>query len=462
MDTADRGGWDRMMRRAWMWGLVLLWATNASAQVLTVDEAVKLALHKNVDVIGAEANVLEARGALYNSWSPLLPNLRISATRFNTITTLEHQTGVDFQFGVPLPFTSTSDFESHGTTPSLSGQWNILNLSNWAGHSAARHGMQAAQFGRQATRNDVALAARRQFYAVVTAVRLDGVANSAAKLARDDERRVRALFEVGSVSRSDLLKAEVRTAQSELDSLTGVQAVVNQRIALAELIGIREQQMAPVDTAMVFSAGQYDEAQLVTEAAKQRPDLMAADRDLASAKADVRSAKMAWLPYITASGSMPFNTSSRQVSTVFDSAGKIVLPSLRISTDQTLNGSLSLNWDIFTGFATQGRIAVARARQLRSEETRAALYRNLESEVHQAIQSYREALERDRVARRGLESAVENLKLTQEKYNVGSATILDLIDAQVQLQRAQSDTVVAQAAIVVAEAQLNRVRGRAE
>ena len=66
------------------------------------------------------------------------------------------------------------------------------------------------------------------------------------------------------------------------------------------------------------------------------------------------------------------------------------------------------------------------------------------------------------MARRGLESATENLKLTQEKYNVGSATILDLIDAQVSLQRAQSDTVVGLAAIRVAEAQLNRVRGRAE
>jgi outer membrane protein TolC len=452
-----------MMRRAWMGVLVLLWATNAGADVMTVDQAVKLALQKNVDVIGSEATLLEARSAWYSSLTPLVPNLRISATRFNTVTTLEHQTGVDFQFGRPLPFTSTSDFEAHGTTPQLSGQWNFLNLSNWAGYSAARHGMQAAQLGRQATRNDVALAARRQFYSVVTAVRLAGVANGAVKLARDDERRVRALFEVGSVARSDLLKAEVRTAQSELDSLTAVQLVVNQRIALAELLGVREQQMSEVDTAMVVEPLSYDEPALVKEASKGRPDLMAADRDLAAAKADVRSAKLAWLPYISASGQVPFNTASRQVSTVFDSlGGKQVLPALKITTDQGWSGSLALNWDIFSGFATQSRIAAARARLLRSQENQAALYRNLESEVHQALQAYNEALERDRVARRGLESAEENLKLTQEKYNVGSATILDLIDAQVQLQRAQSDTVVALAAIRVAEAQLNRVRGRAE
>jgi outer membrane protein TolC len=82
--------------------------------------------------------------------------------------------------------------------------------------------------------------------------------------------------------------------------------------------------------------------------------------------------------------------------------------------------------------------------------------------VHQALLAYREAIARDQVARRALESATENLKLTQEKYNVGSATILDLIDAQVQLQRAQSDGVSALAAIHVAEAQLDRARGQGQ
>jgi outer membrane protein TolC len=54
---------------------------------------------------------------------------------------------------------------------------------------------------------------------------------------------------------------------------------------------------------------------------------------------------------------------------------------------------------------------------------------------------------------------VENLKLIQQKYNVGSATILDLIDAQVQATRAAADRQRTLAAIRVAEAQVDRVRG---
>lgn len=442
----------------WLWALALLSATNAGAAPLTADDAVRLALQKNAQVIGAEASVLEARSGLYGSMTGLLPSVRGSLSRSNSITTKNQTSGVDFLGGQPFPYSNTIDQESHGTTPSVSGSWPLLNLSNWSGYSSARNAMRAAQHGRQATRNDVALTVRQQFYEVVKAVRLDEVAAGALRLARDDERRVRALFEVGSVSKSDLLKAQVATAQSELDSLNAHQTTVAQRVALAELLGIRESEMADVDTVLTIQARSYDESSLLAEAKKNRPDVLAAEREASAAHASLNSARFAHLPYVTATGVMQFNTKSRGVTTVEGT----VLPSLRSETDRFTGATLALNWDVFDGMATAARVSSARARVLRAEESKSALTRNLQSDVEQALLAYREALERDRVARRALDSATENLKLTQEKYNVGSATILELIDAQVQLQRAQSDGVSALAAIRVAEAQIDRVRGRAE
>ena len=99
---------------------------------------------------------------------------------------------------------------------------------------------------------------------------------------------------------------------------------------------------------------------------------------------------------------------------------------------------------------------------VRARETRDGLNRNLEGEVRQTLLDYQLAVERQSLGRRTVESASENLNLVQQKYNVGSATILDLIDAQVQLQRAQSDLVSALADIRIAEAALDRVRGKGE
>lgn len=443
---------------SWLCGLGLLWTAAAGAEPLTADRAVQIALQKNTQIVDAEASVLDARGGLYGAMAGLLPTLRGSLSRFNSITDQQKASGVDYFGGVPFPYSTTVDAESHGTTPSVSGSWSVLNLSNWSGYSSARNGLQAARLGRQATRNDVALSARRQFYEVVKAVRLAQVASGSLRLARDDERRVHALFEVGSVSKGDLLKAKVRTAQSQLDSLTAHQATVSQRLALAGLLGLRDAELGEVDTLLAVQPQSYDQAALVAEAAKTRPDLLAADKDLVAARASLNAARLARLPYVTASGQVQFNSKSRSTQTPDGS----VLPGLNVETDRQTSGSIALNWDLFDGFATDARIASARARVIRAQEKRSALVRNLEGEVEQALLSYGEALERDRVARGAAESATENLKLTQEKYNVGSATILELIDAQVQLQRAQSDGVSALAAIRVAEAQIDQVRGRAQ
>lgn len=455
------------MARAWLWGLGLVLAVDAHAEVLTASKAVQLALKNNSQVIGAEAGVLDARAGLYGAYSGILPNLSASISRSGRLT--KDAVGNSAIGGIAFPPQTTFRDESYSTQPVVSGRWNILSLSNLSDFSSARSGLRAAKQSQQATRNDVALAARRQFYEVVRAVRLAQVSSGAVRLARDDERRVRALFEVGSVSRSELYRAQVRTSQSQLDSVLSWHQVTVQRIALARLLGVRESGMGEVDTLLAASPIEVDEPALIAEAAKNRPDLQAADNELISAKASVNSARFLRLPYITIGGQVALQSSSTstfdqpaQDSLGAEIPGSSLTSNTRLETDRSYGGQVALNWDFFDGLATDARIAANRARQMRAQENRDALYRNLESEVHQAVMTYREAMEGDRLARRTLESATENLKLIQEKYNVGSSTILDLIDAQVQLQRAQSDVVSALAAIRVAEAQLNRVRGRAE
>jgi len=444
------------MARAWLWGLGLMVAVDARAEVLTAEKAVQYALKYNSQVIGAEADVLGAKSGLYGAYSGILPNLQASISRSGRLA--KDAVGNQNIAGIASPPLTTLREESYATDPIITGRWSILNLSNLSDFSSARSGLRAAKQSQQAARNDVALATRRQFYEVVRAIRLALVNNAALRLSRDDERRVRALFEVGSVSRSELYRAQVRSSQSELDSVLSWHAVTVQRIALARLLGVAEARMGEVDTVLTANVIEVDEPSVLAAAIKSRPDLMAADNELSAAKAAVNSARFLRLPYVTLSGQAAFQSSQ---TSAFEQPGD-VNGNTNFETDRAYGGQVALNWDFFDGLATDSRIAAAHARELRVRDNRDALYRNLESEVHQAVMTYREAVESDRLARSTMASATENLKLIQEKYNVGSSTILDLIDAQVQLQRAASDVVSALAAIRVAEAQLNRVRGRAE
>lgn len=433
-------------------GLCLAGAAHAAP--LTADDAVKVALRRSTEVINSQAGITGAKGSMYSAYGSIVPDLSLFYSRRQSQTNGFESTDYDPSAGTFVPY-QLPDQTSTSTTPGLASRWGILNLSSWKNVGAARQSLKAFRMQHNATRSDVALATRRQFYTVVQSIKLAEVATGALRRSRDDERRVRAMFEVGSVSKSDLLKAQVATAQAELDSITATNQIVVQRVALATQMGVSVSELGEVDTLLVATPQDYVEAALLAEAAKNRPDLIAADARLRSTKAAHAAAKMARLPYVTMSGQATFNAkSSRKV--------KGLPGSLPSSTDRTLSAEVAVNWDIFSLSALDSRIASARAARDRAQATYDALRRNLESEVNQTLLAYNESVAQNGVAQRGLESATENLKLTQEKYNVGSATILELIDAQVQMQTAQSNVVKALAAIRVAEAQINRVRGHSE
>lgn len=440
---------------------------RAAAAPLTADEAVKIALQRSTSIVNAEASVLDARSGLWSAYAGVLPNVSANYNYTRSIT--EPQDRVQSQYFGPISiYSKTLSANSTTKSPFLSGSWSLVDLSNWSSFSSARQGMQAAHLNRTAARNDIALEARRRFYDVVKAVRLAEVSSGAVKLARDDERRVRALYEVGSVSKSDLLKARVRTSQSELDSLLADHGVTGARVTLAELLAMRESELTEVDTTLVAEVRVYDEGQMLADARASRPDLLAAEKQMKAARASLNAARWNRLPSLalSATASFPSKTKSEDETFYYDDStlttGSSQKRTIENTSDLQYRATLAVSMPIFDGFLTDAQVASSRARFMRARETYEALARNLESEVHLAMLGYREATEREGLARRTLESASENLNLVQQKYNVGSATILDLIDSQVQLQRAQSDLVSAMAAIRVADATLARVRGRSE
>lgn len=427
------------MRPAFLLVIALTLASipPASAETLTAEGAVQIALRHSTSLVQAEASVLGARSGLWGAYAGVLPRVDASVSRSGSAT------------DPPYDY-------AHGNSGGLSASWSVLSLSNWANLAGARANMSAARLDRAAARADVILATKRQFYEVVKAMHLARVSAQALRLSRDDERRVRALFEVGSVSKSDLLKAQVRTSQSELDSLLADHAVLAQRIALAQQIGVSEESLGEVDSTLTASRTAVDAAAVLADAKSRRPDVRAAEAGLRSAQFGMRAAHLSRLPELTASGSW---SATHPGSPFADPS----IPSGFGDRDwsHTKRGSVSLSMPIFD-LTVESGVAGARANLIRARETRDAVLRNLDSEVRQVLLSYQEAAEREALARRTVESAGENLNLVQQKYNVGSATILDLIDSQVQFQSAQSSLVSALAAIRVAEASLDRVRGRSE
>ena len=81
-------------------------------------------------------------------------------------------------------------------------------------------------------------------------------------------------------------------------------------------------------------------------------------------------------------------------------------------------------------------------------------------EVNKAFLDIDIAKEQLNVARENVEAADEDLKISQEKYNLGAATILDLLTAQESLKGAQVSHIRAGFDLNLAVARLERAMGK--
>jgi outer membrane protein TolC len=115
---------------------------------------------------------------------------------------------------------------------------------------------------------------------------------------------------------------------------------------------------------------------------------------------------------------------------------------------------------IWTGGEREIAISEARvnrdvARAAREDGERAA-----RRDVTEAYETYTTARDNYALSIRALATAAENFRVQDQRYRAGAATILELVDAQVQLTQAGSDVVQTRYATRLALAGLEAILGR--
>jgi outer membrane protein TolC len=135
---------------------------------------------------------------------------------------------------------------------------------------------------------------------------------------------------------------------------------------------------------------------------------------------------------------------------------------------ETLAGHSGTNWiagarfdvNLYAGGADKARLAEARANE-RAAENQVEWFRSgVRLEVRQAYLETRAAQQRVAVMRDASAQAAESLRILQNRYDAGLATITDLLRAQVAALDARTAYLAALHDGQVARAQLERAAGR--
>lgn len=407
-------------------------------QVLTLATAVELALRLNPQlrsgqqaVRAAEARVPQARAGFY-------PRLDAVGT-----------TGGSQFFSTSL----NRGVRSDTTALALQGRQLLWDFGKTTALvEEARAGVRASDAELERLRQAVVLNVRQGYYTLVQARRLVRVAEAALARAELNLRSARGFFEVGTRPKSDVTRAEVEVANARVGLIRARNQVRLAETSLAAAIGLEAQVPLEVEDVLSYEPVALDPGALLAEALRARPELAQASARLEAARAQLAGARAAYWPDLTLNGS--YGGASGEA--FLGPEGATFFPSL----GETWSVTATLSWNLFQGFGTAERLREAAALVEVARANRDAVELQVRLEVEQAYVSVLEAAERIAATEKAVESARENLRLAQGRYDAGVGTILDLTEAQLALANAEADQVRALADYRVALAALDRAVGR--
>ena len=250
----------------------------------------------------------------------------------------------------------------------------------------------------------------------------------AAEAVLEEDRRnaelVRKAFDEGSVPRLDVLSAESQLAQDETLMPPLRQELSKARHALAVLVGQAPGNWTPPDFELEdFTPPATLPMTLPSELARKRPDILAHEAQLHAATAAVGIATANLYPQIKLTGS--FAQQSTSLDELF--VGK--------------NDAFSIAGGVTAPLFDFGR---RHAQKRAAEAAMQASLANYEQTVLNAfgqIADVLAALEHDsqqtEAQQRALEVAESSLALTRESYSAGNTGVLQILDAERQVQRAR-------------------------
>ena len=234
-------------------------------------------------------------------------------------------------------------------------------------------------------------------------------------------------YDLGVVKKTDLLKAEVAKGQASVDVLIRNTNLQNARRVLFNDMGMQDygQSIFAVDQEWI-----PPEIPSSGEALKllktKNPTLLVSQSRIKLGELSYKIAKGLRLPSLRSSVS--YSANGEDSDALMES----------IKDDWSLGMNLSVSVPIYTGKSLSTQQYQAKLSKQQSEYDFITLLNDFRVQaalIRESLKNYSEIIPLNRAI---VISAEEDLKLVLERYSLGSATILEVLDAQVSLTRSNS------------------------
>jgi len=431
-------------------------AISLSGQVYSLNDCIQTALSQKKTVLSASLEVLSAEKGVKASFSGVLPSIQAvtnaSQTRFPSrevigydLSSIENINFLDPQ--IPLDTTVSNSFSN------LSAGVSLNQLIYDGGRSKnqiqqARTNLDIAHFNQRLIKTNVIQKVIQSYYNLLQAQKLYNVSEKNLEMSESQVDLVEKQFELGVVKKTDLLKANVANGQALVDMLNKKVNYENSRRVLFNDMGLQDfgQKISAVDEEWVTPVIPT-KTEILRSLKKNNPSIAIAKKQIKVRDVSYKLAKGLRKPIVNTSINYSANGEN----------SKELIESFK--DDWSLGFNLSLSIPIYSGNNLSMQEQQALLSIQKSEYSYVTLLNDLRVQaelIRETLTNYTEIIP---INQEIVLSAEEDLKLVTKRYSLGSATILEVLDAQVSLMRSKSSLINIIHDARIQEASLNALLG---
>jgi outer membrane protein TolC len=427
---------------------------TAQVRSLTVVSAVTLALEKNAHIRIASLEVRKSEEVVREAWGNLLPAISADATytRYTKLPVMFFPTiSID-------PASGSFSFEEPSTAMEMGAKNEFLGSINaavplyrgelYAGIRAAKAKERMAKEDVRAGKSEIMTDVRKTYYYILfLREQKIVVAQSVARL-EETLNEARNLFHQGFAIDVDTLHAFVAVENQKPTLIKLDNAIASTTTMLKTLLGLPPEEQIVLSDSLSYmpnEAATYESA--YRSAMLMRPDVLKLTHQMTAAEALKDVEWSGHLPTLSLFGSV--QTQDQQNDFAFS----------RYTWPVSSMVGVQLSIPLFNGFRTDARVQQAEVVRLQTETELRHLKETAGAEIQVAIGTLTEAQRRLSSSDATVLAAERSFQKTRSRWQQGMCRQIEVSDANLMLNQARLDRLLAIVDCLVAQTELEKASG---
>ena len=414
---------------------------------LTLDNAISVAIENNRDIANAEEETTKANYQITEAASAAFPqingnwNYERNLKPMVFVITFPDSEGVMRKNRLKVGTDNTMNLGATLTQPIYVGGKVGTALK------AAKIYRNISEKSFQSVKQNVIAGVVQSFNTVLLAEEMFSINKESLAQAEKHLKNVQNLFDAGSATEYDLLRAKVQVANMKPDLLNAENQVTIAQLKLKEVLGVSPDDPLSVNGTFAEPDTSLFAVATIETALNQRPDLKASEYSVDLYEKAIRIAKGDFLPILTAGSTFAYAGNFDVFK--YDSR----------DWNRFWTANVTLSFPIFSGLKNYSKYKQAKTDYYKARTDYKKSYDAVLIEVQESVLNLRKAVKTIESQHMNVEEAKKALNMAESLYSNGKATQLEVLDAQLALEVARTNMTAALYEGTIAEIVLKKSLG---